>query len=575
MNSSTTRSKLVNPAVFVILTLLTVVIGARNMSVGGFSWSDAPLHAMDGVFIHDLLTERPTGDLQTWAQQYYLKHQCLGIVVYYPPAFAAVEAGVFLCMGISVLAARLTVLLFAVATVWLIYRLAGEMFGTTAGVAAAILTLATPAGADWATQVMLEWPATLFVVLALWAYWKYLNKGGWFNGILVGLGTLAAYLTKQTAAFVLVVILLHAWWDKRWELLFRNAFRIPVIISLLSIGIYSTATAGYNQLAPLLVAGAEPFKHLIRPDTWIWYLRELPAIIGWPTTIGLILSILLVLTAFIKQRKSGPAADEHCRNPALPVIWMILWWLICTLFAAKEERYFFFAVPAIALFVAAGLIRLNGRSQTGLGSILLFVLCSIQAISAYQRPVYRLPDMQPAVDYLARQADADLVLIDAVRDGQFIFDVRINPDTRNRIIPMRASKFLYSRAARTCYDYQTHIGTEDQLIDWLNQLGIRYVVIEDRLPETADLSWDTPPRIMLRKALQNQTRFECVDTQPLAGNHPDFQKVNLKTYRYLQAGPRKSNRVKVRIPAMGTEIEMTLPAPKNTDDQPARTRPAK
>ena len=88
------------------LSLLTLMIVGRDIDKGGLSWSDAPLHVMDGVFIHDLVAVSPETPLREWAEQYYLRHPCLGLIVYYPPLFAVIEAGVFGVAGISVLTAR-------------------------------------------------------------------------------------------------------------------------------------------------------------------------------------------------------------------------------------------------------------------------------------------------------------------------------------------------------------------------------------------------------------------------------------------------------------------------------------
>jgi hypothetical protein len=251
----------------------------------------------------------------------------------------------------------------------------------------------------------------------------------------------------------------------------------------------------------------------------------------------------------------------------LPVIWVVAWWLICVLMQAKEVRYIFFAVPGLALLIAAGLGQFNLLSphkRIGYGDIALLVFVVVQAFyGTVFAPAKRIPDMKETVTYLTDQQTADLVLIDAVRDGQLIFDVRTCPEARGKIIPMRASKFLYSRAARTRYDYKAHIETPAQLRDFLNKYGIAYVVAEDQLPATPDRSWDTPPRIMLREMLQNNKFFERVYSQSMAGSHPDWQKVNLHTYRYRKAQARTKDRIDIRIPAMNKTLTLELPPAGN------------
>ena len=586
-------------AILLFLAALTAIIGGRGLATGGFAWSDAPLHAMDGVFLHDLAIARPVASVHRWTEEYYLRHQCLGFLVYYPPLFAAIEATVFLLVGISVAAARATVLLMAVATVWLIYLLARDLFSARVGLAAAILSITSPVGTIWSREVMLEWPATFFIVLTLLAYWRHLSKPRWATGTLIALGCLGAYLTKQTAVFVVGVLLVHALLTHQWArprahpgtpqtdrleagptrvwgwalrvhpktleshrrdagatwvlgcTVSRRSFLVPMTAAVLLIIGYAAATSGMNRLAPQLILGTPPLRHLLCWSTWLWYDLRVGSILGWPAVVGLVIAIVAL------------AANPGCvRRCSLPLIWLVLWWLICVVLAAKEERYFFYAVPAVAVLIAAGLDQFDAARRFGVGGrVALAVLCGVQVVVAVATPPRRLPTMRPTVDYLARQADADLVLVDSVRDGQFIFDVRTTPGTGDRLIPMRASKFLYSRSARTRYDYQAHVNTPDELRAWLDQYGIHYVVIEDRLPVTNDPSWDTPQRVMLRETLRDYKRFAPVFGQSLSGDDPAWKDVQLVTYRYLDAKPRQTDTIKVSIPAMGREIILPLPPP--------------
>jgi len=584
----TAGSNAASAAILAGLAALTLIIAGRDLSVGGFSWSDAPLHAMDGVFLHDLLIQRPEGPLRAWAEQYYLRYQCLGLVVYYPPLFAVIEAVVFLLLGVSVITARVTILLLVIGAVWLVYLFSRELFGTMVGIGSAVLSIATPAGVAWSRQVMLEWPAMFFIMVALVAYRRYLRRPGWPAGIFTAAGCLTAYLTKQTAAFALVLIVVHAWWDYRWGGLFRRSFLVPMAIAMLAIAAYGVATAGHNTLAARLILGSPPFEHLRQVRTWTWYLYRLPTIIGWPVLIVALLAVFTLAVSNVyrywrqvvsaaRDRSLSPDAPAgssvgEARNgngcetiPALLSVWLFLWWLVCSVIAVKEERYFFFAVPALAILTAAWLGRWNRQKRAGIGTAALVILCGIQVFSAARTPARRLDNMRPTIDFLVRQADADLVLVDAVRDGQFIFDTRTAPAAGNRVIGMRASKFLYSRAARTRYDYQSHIDTPQQLRAWLDRYGIRYIVIEDRLPETCDPSWDPPPRIMLRETVNNERYFERLYAQPLGGSDPAWRKVNLVTYRYLKAKSRRPGSITVRIPAMGREVTLPLPP---TADQP-------
>jgi hypothetical protein len=440
--------------------------------------------------------------------------------------------------------------------VWLIYLLGRELFSNAAGMAAAVLAIVTPAGVAWSRQVMLEWPAVFWISLAAFGYMRYLKRPGWKWAVVMAVACAATYLTKQTAAFVVPVILAHAVFTRNWRLARTLSFVLPMLAAAGVIVVYAKGTAGLNALAPQLVSGDPPWRHLRTAEHWLWYLARMPAIVGWPV-------LLLLLTPLIEAIRNR----EVRKAAVLPLLWAVAWWLISTLIAAKEERYFFFAVPGLALMAGAGLVELvKDRAVRPIG-VAALALALFAAFAALRTPTYRLTDLKNTVAFLAQQPDADLVLVDAVRDGQFIFDVRCNEIARDRIIPMRASKLLYSRAARTQYNYAQHVNSPEEIVELLDRLGMRYIVIEDRLPTASrpgepmpdeDRSWDTPPRLLLRDLLKDSTRFESVFIQPMRCGDPIWDDVNLVTYRYRNAPTRQTETVSIPVPAMGKSVQLKI-----------------
>lgn len=133
---------------------------------------------------------------------------------------------------------------------------------------------------------------------------------------------------------------------------------------------------------------------------------------------------------------------------------------------------------------------------------------------------------------LVDHGNADLVLIDAVRDGQFIFDVYQNSASRDKIIPLRASKLLYARAAREKYDYQQFVNSPEEIVALFNRYGIRYAVIESEYPTTHYADADPPPRKMLRELLAHDSRFTLVESWPMKCGDPIWDSVKLQLYEY-------------------------------------------
>src|SRR5262249_18795110 len=149
---------------------------------------------------------------------------------------------------------------------------------------------------------------------------------------------------------------------------------------------------------------------------------------------------------------------------------------------AKEPRYFFFALPPLAFAATrffTGRLRPPFAWSTDRARIIfLSLLVLTQAALARIHDVGHLPNYAFALAELANRPDAALVLVDAVRDGQFVVDAYQNPKTRNKIIPLRASKFLYVRAARERYQYQQFVQRPEDIVAFLDEYGIRYIVTE-------------------------------------------------------------------------------------------------
>ncbi|MFH1419159.1 MAG: glycosyltransferase family 39 protein [Planctomycetota bacterium] len=532
------------------LILLTVLIlGVPGITTGGLGWSDAPQHTFDGIFVLDFLRQRPFDNPRQWAEQFYLFNPALGIVAYWPPGFAIVEAAVFAVFGVSVAAARVTVLLFASGAGILMFSLGRRWFDRLTGLFAALLLITCPHGALWLGDVMLEWPAAFWLLAVCYAYQKDRDTllARW--AVALAAAVVMAFITKQTAGFILPVLLLHAILagDRRRYLL-RPAFIIPVVVAFAVI-------VGYTAFARLHAALPST---LLRPSTddLLFYPRHMPEIVGWPLLPLAVLGLGTLIAA----------PDRRARG--LLLLWFLAWVAFSTAISAKEPRYFFFALPPLMFAAVRFLLpqaRRGEREQLirwktdAVRLALLVALVCTQAGLALARSTGRLPDYGPAVAALADRPDADLVLVDAVRDGQFVFDAYRNNRTRGRIIPLRASKLLYARAARMKYSGQIFARTEQDIIDLLDKYGIRYIVIESALPRTHYTDADPLPRKLLRRLLAEDPRFRLVDAWPLRCGDPIWDHVELRLYAYSDCPPRSSDTITLSFPGMGREITFRIP----------------
>ncbi len=559
----TSRSRRRDLLCAAIILAAVLVIGVPGITTGGFGWSDAPQHTFDGIFVLEFVKQWPIDNPMRWAEQFYFRHPALGIGVYWPPGFAAFEAAMFAAFGVSITTARATVLLFAFGAGLLMASLGRRWFDRPTGLLVALLLITCPHGALWLNDVMLEWPATFWILAAVWAYQKDRDTRRLRWSILLALCVVMAFLTKQTAGFILPVLVLHAILGRdRRAYLLRPALPVSLAIAAPAIVAYVLATHDYSALPP----------QLLRPSLDVlFYTRRLPEIVGWPMLLLAVLGIGIFIAAHVtslrgnKDERPGPNA----RAGSLLLIWFVAWTAFISLIAAKEPRYFFFALPPLCFAAVRFFIRPADRDApehaiTWKRNIprlaLLAALIITQATLARVRSTGRLPDYAPAVAELAKKPDADLVLVDAVRDGQLIFDLYQKPNTRNKIIPIRASKLLYARAARMKYGARIFVKTEQDIIDLLDRYGIRYIVIESRLPDTPYTDADPLPRKLLRGLLADDSRFTPIgNPRPLRCGDPAWDDVELCLYAYPDCPARASSEVTLSFPGMGRDITFQLP----------------
>lgn len=535
-------------AAAVILALAVALIAGPGLTDGGLGWSDAPQHVGGGVFLIEFCKALPLDRPAAWAERFYLDYPSVGLIVYWPPGFAVALAAAFAMFGVHVVTARLTVMLFAFAAGWLMVRLGRRWFGDATGLLAALLLFTCPHGALWLNDVMLEWPATFWILLTVWAYQKDRDQPKTRWAMLAAAAWVAAFLTKQTAGFIMPVLLVHALLGADRRVFLRR----PALIASLAVAAglivaYVLVSRPYAALSGVLI---EP-----SPDFW-FYPARLVEIVGLP----LLPAALLGLATLIARPSRGPRG--------LLLLWLFAWWGFSSVIAAKEPRYFFFALVPLMFATVRFLVprpKPDGSEAAitwpgGAARIALLVaVIVVQAAIARSRPTGRLPDYAAAVEMLANRPDADLVLVDAVRDGQFVLDNYRNPRTRGRIIPLRASKLLYARIARTRWGYAQFVDSERDIVDLLDRYGIRYVAIESALPRTHYLDADPPPRESLRRLLANDERFVCLGAWPLRCDDPAWEEVELKLYAYPTCPPRRSKTITLSIPAMGREVEIELP----------------
>ena len=187
------------PYVLALLLAAQAMIGYRTTDPVD---ADAARHAMNGVFIYDLVRTGHLWHPIEYARNYYAHYPAL-TMPYHPPMFPAIEALFYAVLGVNVFAARLAVAMAVAICAILMYRLFCATHGNqTVAICALVSVIMTGISRRAASDTMLEFPAMVFTLAALlvvdrldrpWTAWRAIAFG-----VLAG----TAVWTKQHAVFL-------------------------------------------------------------------------------------------------------------------------------------------------------------------------------------------------------------------------------------------------------------------------------------------------------------------------------------------------------------------------------------
>jgi len=534
-----------------LLILVGAVVWSKDLGVGGLGWSDAPLHAMDGVLIHDLIKDMPDQPLSQWVMHYYGKFPCLGLIVYYPPFFAVIEAAMFLIFGISAAVARLTVVFFALGALVAIYWAARQLLDRDAAIFAAAVWASMPSTVLWSRQVMLEIPTVAMIALCCGLYLKFRSTKhvGWLWAC--GAAFVLAALTKQTAIFIAPVIVIDMLITVGWKKSVKGG---NLIIGAVAGGIvlgYLLFAARYARLSSVLVWD-ESWFDLLGIRNWTYYPAALPKILGWPGLAFAVIALALVIVG---------SKTKHIR---LPIVWAGIFYLFASIIAYKEPRYFYFITPVAAVVIAAGFsLAVKGTHLKRSCHALLCLLICWQFLAGWHAKCDRPADYRAAADLVHAgnpTGETELVLVDAVRDGQFVFDLRQAQGHDGKCYVLRGSKVLYSRAARVRWYYSEYVKTHADVLKLIDTYGIRYIIVESGPPDVDDWqAYFPPPSTLLRQVLSDAKRFEKIAGYPISNDHVSpWKNVRLEVYRNHRPTRRKTDHLTIPVPAAGKTLQIPL-----------------
>lgn len=504
--TSVTRRESAVALLLIVLSVAVLFSGAP--SGGAFYWSDAPRHALNGVFVMDLVRAFPIDDPSGYAYRYYAQYPALTIL-FYPPLFYFLSAPFFWIFGVSHETALWVVALHYVAFGAGCWRLARYWLSPMASLAFAGLMVWMPEVAFWGRQVMLEVPAFAFLIWSSVWLVDYLRTGrphSLYAG--VALLVLAAY-TKISVAYLGVAFLFLLALRDRWSMLRNRHHWYALTLGSIALIPLFLLTLKFGQANVQSVTGiADAVASRNSWAGWVWYLKQLPSQAGWP----------VVVVAF-----SGLLSAVFQRNTRLHFWWLnfLIGYIFFSAIDLKEARHSVFLLSSVAFFALFGVDKIAAAHLKN--ALMLLLVLATAGLTILARPVLFVDGYAQVAAEVARLTPSNgTVMFSGYRDGAFIFNMRARED-RPDIHVLRADKLLLGVAVRRELGVEEKDLTEAQIATMLNQQGVHYVVMQPGF-------WTDLGAMRRFERVLATAQFELVVTVPTPANHRAHES-ELRVYR--------------------------------------------
>lgn len=506
---------------------------------GEFWWSDAPRHALNGLFVKDLLRDLPLDRLQDYAVDYYLQYPALTIL-FYPPMLYAVLAAFYAALGDTQMVAQFCVSAFHAALVlgaWLLFRRWLDFWWAGA---AAVALAAAPVLALWGRQIMLEIPTLAFALWSLVFLLRHVETGRIWNLALALALLLAAIYTKISICFlgaVFFIVLVRAFGLRE---LLRSRYLLLAAAFLVLLAPLVVLTMKFGQANIQSVTGIQD-RSVERwsIEGWLWYLQQLPEQMGW--AVPMFAAMGLLAAPFLGRRGDGP-------DWTVLLVWFVVGYAFFSLIDLKEARHSIMILPPVA--VAAAFLAQELTRSFGAVSLAPLVALGYAAYTLYMHPVPRLEGYREAARRAAAIAPrGDIVLFSGYRDGAFIYNMR-TATGRPDLTTLRADKLLLEISVRRELGVKQESYSEEEIAELIDRHGVHTVVAQ------TDFWTDLEQMARLQSVLRS-AHFEEIARIPIRANI-DVKDKELVVYRNLGPVAEGERRLSIKLPIINQKMEGTV-----------------
>lgn len=527
-------------AVFLLLLCLVVALqawcGAYGSEAG--SGADEPSHVISGLLVRDYLAAgMPEGPMR-YAREYYAHYPKVAIGNW-PPLFYLLQGVWTLIFPAAMASLVLLMGVLTAAVAWLCWAaLRPRVAAAFAFLGPLVFVLARPVP-SYASWVMGEMPLTLFVVLAVLCWGRYLERGRGREVAGFGAFALLAAMTKGNGLLLALVPPLTIVLGGRWRLLRSRVLWATAVPVAVVAGIW------FSSRLPVIRAGWESthFSGDYVRAAVSYYPGQLLSSLGW-----VLAGVAAVgIWARVLRRPAAGGAGSGLWDAALAAIVAVVAFH-ALIPSGREVRFLVPAYPFVAMFVAAGaaelarVLTLRGVGRAAAAGAPAVLVTAALLIWSFRPPGPGLSGFARAAAEIGRGAApggaTSMVASDATGEGVWIVQVALHDRRRPASTVWRGSKLL-SRATWAGRDYEMRAHSDTAVLRLLERAGIGTLLV--------DLSAPALPHDSLLRATiaAHPERFVPLRTLPVerAGRHFPG---GIRLYRFLPApgtaAPRPSLR---------------------------------
>jgi hypothetical protein len=429
--------------------LLMVVVGLQNLagSYGAEFTDDDGSHYISGLLIYNFLH---AGKLQSPLEylQYFHSHYPLVGIGHWGPLYYFVEG-----MWMSVFSSsRASVLLLSAvvtaATALSCYGFVARHLGRFAAIFVALALILSPIVQRSSNELMLDMPVTFICLLSMFAYVRYLDTGHARHAAIFGLLAASGMMVKGNAACLALLPLFAILIGRRFDLLRRPSFWLPVPIVALITGPWYLLTYGLVSQGFRFSWGVSYVLTATAANTQILL-----------TAVGPVVLILALIgfCAVVAAPENRESADSWlvCTAALLAAVWTFQ----CVVPVAILDRYLAPALPPLLILAVWGwrsastwVIErvpawrarfLRDQSVDFAGLLILAVSFLPHALDIEQRPRRGLIEAASAVwTNLVSENPSVLLATDARGEGASIVELAMADPNRPSLFAIRGSRLL-------------------------------------------------------------------------------------------------------------------------------------